>query len=110
MTEYTQYDLLIYRRKEECFLVLGRDVAEGNHDSDKSWSWTLTVSWLAGSFHGPSLEDCHMLGLCSRAYYIEATALGKEPVTGCCGRESKEETGRIKGQITPYRGKEQDRP
>ena len=51
-----------------------------------------------------------MLGLCSRAYYIEATALGKEPVTGCCGRESKEETGRIKGQITPYRGKEQDRP
>lgn len=96
--------------EEECFLVLGRDVAEGNHDSDKSGFWTLTVPWLAGSFHGPSLEDCHMLGLCSGAYYIEATALGKEPATDCCRCESKEETGWIKGQMTPYGGKSKTDP
>ena len=35
------------------------------------------TSWLAGSFHGPPLQDCHMLGLCSRAICLEATALGR---------------------------------
>lgn len=40
---------------------------------------------------------------------MKARALGKEPVTGCYGCESENETMK-KSQITLYREKEQDRP
>lgn len=40
LAKYTpQCDLLIYRRKGECFLVLEKDVTERNHDTDKGRSW-----------------------------------------------------------------------
>jgi len=41
---------------------------------------------------------------------LEVTALGKEPVAGCCGWKSEEDTERRKSLMTLYWEKEQDRP
>lgn len=53
-------------------------------------SWQTAVP-LCRFFRGLLLKDRHTLGLRLRATLLEATALGKEPVTGCCGWKSEED-------------------
>ena len=71
-------------------------------------SWPTAVS-LCRAFRGLPLKDCHMLGHYSRATLLVATALGKEPVAGCHGWKSEEDTER-KSQMTLDWEKDQDRP
>lgn len=53
-------------------------------------SWQTAVP-LCRAFRGLLLKDRHTLGLRLRATLLEATALGKEPVAGCCGWKSEED-------------------